>query len=132
LPGPPVEAVIALSIIFLATEIVKGPRQSLSWRYPIAVSSSFGLLHGFGFAAALNDIGLPQTERITGLLFFNVGVEVGQVLFAAAVIGATRLVKRLGGAGYSNAYRVALARTAAGYAVGGLAAFWMIERSAAF
>lgn len=86
LPLPPVEAVIALSIIFLATEIIKDNRETLTWRYPVAVSSSFGLLHGFGFAAALADIGLPQTELITGLLFFNVGVEVGQVFFASAVL----------------------------------------------
>ncbi|MEJ7936144.1 HupE/UreJ family protein, partial [Sphingobium sp. AN558] len=64
---PPVEAAIALSIVFLAVEIYKGPRDTLSWRYPIAVSSSFGLLHGFGFAAVLGRIGLPQTELVTGL-----------------------------------------------------------------
>lgn len=68
LPIPPVEAAIALSIVFLATEIVRGPRQSLTWRYPIAVSSSFGLLHGFGFAAALNEIGLPQSVPITKVI----------------------------------------------------------------
>lgn len=69
LPVPPVEAVIALSIVFLATEIAKNQRQTLTWRYPVIVSSLFGLLHGFGFASALADIGLPQTEVLTGLLF---------------------------------------------------------------
>lgn len=132
LPIPPVESAIALSIVFLATEIVRGPRQSLTWRYPIAVSSSFGLLHGFGFAAALNEIGLPQTEVVTGLLFFNVGVEIGQVLFAASVIGLMRLVRRLGTEWLAEAHQVAVPRMVAGYTVGALAVFWLIERSAGF
>ena len=94
LPVPPIEAVIALSVLFLATEIARGEggfngakgangaSGALTWRYPIAVSSTFGLLHGLGFAAVLNEIGLPQTELVTGLVFFNVGVEIGQVVFA--------------------------------------------------
>ena len=76
-PIRPVEAAIALSIVFLALEIVRGDKQSLTYRYPIAVSASFGLLHGFGFAAVLGETGLPQTEIPAALLFFNVGVEVG-------------------------------------------------------
>ena len=74
LPVPPIEAVIALSVLFLASEIARGKQDNLTWRYPIAVSSSFGLLHGLGFAAVLGEIGLPQTELVTGLVFFNVGV----------------------------------------------------------
>lgn len=132
LPIPPVEAAIALSIVFLATELVRGPQQNLTWRYPIAVSSSFGLLHGFGFAAALDEIGLPQTELATGLLFFNVGVEIGQVLFAAGVIGLMRLVQRLGAEWFAKAHQAAVPRTVTGYAVGALAVFWLIERGAAF
>lgn len=81
LPILPVEAAIALSIIFLAHEIATNDQNSLTWRYPIAVASSFGLLHGFGFAAILRAIGLPQTELPAALLFFNVGVEIGQILF---------------------------------------------------
>jgi hypothetical protein len=81
-----VEAVIALSVVFLAWEIARGKKDSLTYRYPIAVSASFGLLHGFGFASVLSDIGLPQTEIITSLLFFNVGVEMGQVLFLLGII----------------------------------------------
>lgn len=132
LPIPPVEAAVALSIVFLATEIVKGPRQSFTWRYPIAVSSSFGLLHGFGFAAALSEIGLPQTELVTGLLSFNVGVEIGQVLFAAGVIGLMRLAQRLSAERLAKPHRWVVLRTLAGYAVGTLAVFWLIERGAAF
>jgi hydrogenase/urease accessory protein HupE len=86
IPTPPVEAVIALSVVFMAWEIAKGDEGSLTHRYPIAVSSSFGLLHGFGFAAVLRDIGLPQTELPTALLFFNVGVEIGQLLFIGVLL----------------------------------------------
>jgi hypothetical protein len=57
-----------------------------SWRYPIAVSSTFGLLHGFGFATVLSEIGLPQTEIPVALLFFNVGVEIGQIMFIVAAV----------------------------------------------
>ena len=92
---PPVEAVIALSVVFLAMEIAKGKRENLTWQHPIAMSSSFGLLHGLGFAAVLNEIGLPQTELVTGLLFFNVGVEIGQVLFALVVLFTIFAVKKI-------------------------------------
>ncbi len=85
-PIPAVEAAIALSIVFLAVEIVRGDKTSLTYRYPIAVSSSFGLLHGFGFAAVLGETGLPQTEIPAALLFFNVGVELGQIAFVLAVV----------------------------------------------
>ena len=80
IPIAPVEAVIALSIVFLAWEIAKNNKNSLSLKYPILVSSSFGLLHGFGFASVLAEIGLPQNEKLLALLCFNIGVEVGQVL----------------------------------------------------
>lgn len=127
----PVEASIALSILFLATEIVKGPRQSLTWRYPIAVSSSFGLLHGFGFAAALTDIGLPQTEVMTGLLLFNVGVEIGQLLFVVGIAGLMRGVQWL----WSKQVMIVLdgdrVRRGVGYALGALTAFWFVERGLA-
>jgi HupE / UreJ protein len=129
LPVIPVEAVIALSIVFLACEIVKNNKNTLTWRHPIAVSSSFGLLHGFGFAAALAEIGLPQTELITGLLFFNVGVEIGQVLFAGAALFFIVLAKRFVAPRLSQ-YGVAdFSRLAGGYCIGGLAAFWLVERA---
>lgn len=134
-PVPPVEAAIALSIVFLAVEIVRGDEQSLTYRYPIAVSASFGLLHGFGFAAVLGETGLPQTEIPTALLFFNVGVEVGQLLFIGAVIGLYQLARRTREALSGRDLSIAALRplqTPAAYAVGSLAAFWLIERVASF
>ncbi|RZV49590.1 MAG: HupE/UreJ family protein, partial [Deltaproteobacteria bacterium] len=95
-PIPAVEAAIALSIVFLSVEIVRGDKNSLTYRYPIAVSSSFGLLHGFGFAAVLGETGLPQTEIPTALLFFNLGVELGQILFVLGVIAGYQLVRFAG------------------------------------
>ena len=124
-------------IIFLATEIVKDNRKTLTWRYPVAASSSFGLLHGFGFAAALSDIGLPQTELVTGLLFFNIGVEIGQLLFASAVLILLYIVKRfiwpLIVASDINSTRwFNQSRLLCSYAIGALASFWFVERVSAF
>lgn len=132
MPTPPVEATIALSIVFLAGEIARGPRQSLTWRYPVAVSTSFGLLHGFGFAAALSEIGLPQAELLAGLLSFNVGVEIGQVVFACVVISLMRLLLLLQKRWLGEMTDVTVYRTAAGYAIGALSSFWLIERCTAF
>jgi hydrogenase/urease accessory protein HupE len=128
-PVPFVEATIALSIVCLATEIVRGRGTSVVWRYPLSVSSCFGLLHGFGFAAALHEIGLPQKELVTALLCFNVGVEIGQVVFASTAMALIALVRRT----YSQRQLVAavLPRVAA-YSIGTLATFWTIERVAAF
>lgn len=134
-PIPPVEAAIALSIVFLAVEIVRGDPKSLTYRYPIAVSSSFGLLHGFGFAAVLGETGLPQTEITTALLFFNVGVEVGQIVFVVAVIAIYQAIRHIGSAFLDRGISIAGLRslqTPAAYAVGMLAAFWLIERIASF
>ncbi len=137
-PVPPVEAVIALSIVFLATEIARERRDTLTWRYPIAVAGSFGLLHGFGFASVLNEIGLPQTEIPAALLFFNVGVEVGQVIFVTVLVALTaalmrlRVIRRESGAGERGGIiPVRFARPAA-YLAGSLAAWWMIDRVAGF
>lgn len=134
-PVPAVEAAIALSIVFLAVEIVRGDRNSLTYRYPIAVSSSFGLLHGFGFAAVLGETGLPQTEIPAALLFFNIGVELGQIIFVAAVILFYQLVRFLGSALLDRDLSIDALRplqAPAAYAVGILASFWMIERVAGF
>lgn len=137
-PVPPVEAMIALSVVFLATELVRDRRETLTWRYPIAVSASFGLLHGFGFASVLAEIGLPQTELPTALLFFNVGVEAGQVVFVIALVGAflsARFVTRhLGMAAFLfnlSPYRVHSQR-AVGYGVGVFASVWLIDRVIGF
>ncbi len=136
LPVPPIEAVIALSVIFLATEVSKGRRENLTWRYPFSISSVFGLLHGLGFAAALGEIGLPRTELATGLLFFNLGVEVGQLMFAILVVVALLAPLKQLARLYGNAERMERMeqrlQTATGYGVGCLAAFWMFERLAGF
>ena len=88
LPGPPVEAVIALSIVFLAVEIlrIQDGQQTLTSKKPWLVAFVFGLLHGFGFAGALTDVGLPQTEIPLALAFFNIGVEIGQIAFVLVVL----------------------------------------------
>lgn len=132
LPVPPIEAVIALSIVFLATEIVKNNPQTLTWRYPIAVSSSFGLLHGFGFAAALAEIGLPQTELFTGLLFFNIGVEIGQIIFVGGALLLFYLVKQYIVPCNSTRRLTEPARIVCSYSIGSLAVFWLVERTASF
>jgi hydrogenase/urease accessory protein HupE len=129
-PGPPVEAAIALSILLLATEIlhVRRGRSSLTARWPWVVAFSFGLLHGFGFAGALTAIGLPENEVPLALFAFNVGVELGQLLFIAVVLALLALLKRV-------ALPPGLAQHAlpvASYAIGTLAAFWFVNRLAGF
>jgi hydrogenase/urease accessory protein HupE len=127
-PGPPVEAVIALSIVFLASELVKVNRglPSVTARYPWIVAFTFGLLHGFGFAGALAEVGLPQNEVPLALLMFNVGVELGQLLFIAVILAVALVLKRL-----SREWPVWLEQVPA-YGIGGIAAFWLIERVVAF
>ncbi len=95
LPIIAIESVIALSIVFLAREIMLKNEQTLTWRYPIAVSASFGLLHGFGFASALSEIGLPQTEIPAALLAFNIGVELGQIAFVGVLLLAAKIINKL-------------------------------------
>ena len=136
IPTPPVEAMIALSVVFMAWEIAKGNQASLTHRFPIAVSASFGLLHGFGFAAVLRDIGLPQTELPTALLFFNVGVEIGQVLFVLSLLVAffvlrPAFVRLLRSAKDGDVHWSSLTAPAS-YLIGTVASFWMIERVVGF
>ena len=129
-PGPPVEATIALSIVFVANEIVQQQRgrEGLASMQPWLVAFAFGLLHGLGFAGALAQIGLPQNAIPLALLFFNIGVEIGQLLFIAAVWGATRLLFSLA------ANQIDLRRTAIvpAYLIGGIASYWVIERISNF
>jgi hydrogenase/urease accessory protein HupE len=129
-PGPPVEACIALSILLLASEILRRQRgePSLTAMWPWAVAFSFGLLHGLGFASALIDIGLPQGDIPLALLAFNIGVEVGQLAFIAAVIGVIQLAKQFP---ISEIVERRL-RTVTAYGVGTVAAFWFVERLAGF
>lgn len=130
LPGPPVEATIALSILLLACEIIRSDRgqPSLTAQWPWLVAFSFGLLHGFGFAGALTEIGLPQGDIPLALFAFNVGVETGQLIFIAAVLGALRLAKWIKLPVLVQRH----ARQVATYAIGIMAAFWFIERLAGF
>lgn len=131
-PVPPVEAVIALSIVFLASEILRGDKASLTYRYPVSVSMSFGLLHGFGFAAVLGEIGLPADEIPVSLLFFNVGVELGQLMFIAALLIVGWIAAAIYRAVAKRVPSPALWQPAAAYLIGTLATYWTIERIAGF
>jgi hydrogenase/urease accessory protein HupE len=135
-PVPPVEAAIALSIVFLATEIARNKRDTLTWRFPIAVAASFGLLHGFGFASVLSEIGLPQTEIPAALLFFNVGVEIGQIVFVSGLIGLSVIIMRLVRMRNMELLGSLIAKDKlslpASYLIGALASFWVIDRMAGF
>ncbi len=122
IPQKPVEAVIALSILFVAMEIVhwKQGKPGITRRWPWLVAFTFGLLHGFGFAGALTEIGLPEHAIPLALLFFNLGVEAGQLMFIAAVLLLWAALRRMTWPDW--AWRVPV------YAIGSLAAFWTIDR----
>ncbi len=136
IPTPPVEAMIALSVVFMAWEIAKGNKNSLTYRFPVAVAGSFGLLHGFGFAAVLRDIGLPQTELPTALLFFNVGVEIGQILFVLALLVGFFALRgaymRMSQTMNADDLHWSSLTTPASYVIGSVASYWMIDRIAGF
>jgi hypothetical protein len=126
-PSAPVEAIIALSILFLASELVRrgtsDDRANLTAQFPWIVAFAFGLLHGFGFAGALSEVGVPENAVPLALLFFNVGVELGQLMFIGAVFGLAALVRLA-------AVRVpAQWQRAVAYGIGSLAAFWVVERT---
>ncbi len=128
MPQAPVEAIIALSIVFVAAEILRmrNGHEGIATRAPWIVAFAFGLLHGFGFAGALAEVGLPEGQIPLALLFFNVGVEVGQLLFIAAVLSALAVIRRI---------RFRFLRwieIVPPYAIGSAAMFWVIQRVAAF
>ena len=129
-PGPPVEATIALIILLLAVEIahIRRGQPSLTAKWPWLVAFAFGLLHGFGFAGALTAIGLPQGDVPLALFAFNVGVELGQLAFIAAVLAVLALARRtpLPRTVVQNALPVAT------YVIGTLAAFWFVDRLSGF
>ena len=134
IPIVPVEAAIALSIVFLAHEISRDHQNSLTYRYPLIVSFSFGLLHGLGFASALGEIGLVPGEILVSLLFFNLGVEAGQIAFILAVVlllwGLRRAFsERVAAAQVVTAQRLDLL---AAYVIGIPASYWLIDRVAQF
>lgn len=124
-PAPPVEAMIALSILFLGPEIIRKWRGETSFtlRNPWVVAFAFGLLHGLGFASMLNSTGLPPADLPLALLFFNVGVEIGQLAFVLVIVLLARLIARL------NINWPIWAKLAPGYAVGIIGAFWTFQRA---
>ncbi len=124
MPSAPIEAIIALSIVFVAAEIVHARQghPGIAARAPWIVAFIFGLLHGFGFAGALSEVGLPADHVPLALLFFNLGVEAGQLVFVAAVLALVALWRRA---------RVALpgwAELVMPYAIGSIAMVWVIDR----
>jgi hydrogenase/urease accessory protein HupE len=136
-PGSPVEASIALSIMLVSVEILNARRgkPSLAARLPWLVAFSFGLLHGFGFAGALAEVGLPQHAIPVALLFFNIGVEIGQLLFVTTVLSLISLSRYVA----SQVLEPALIQrtfdrldATAAYAIGIAAAYWLVERTTAF
>jgi hydrogenase/urease accessory protein HupE len=134
-PAPPVEAAVALSIAFLAAELAQPPerRDRISMRWPWLVAFGFGLLHGLGFARALLEVGLPAGDVPLALFAFNVGVEIGQLFFIGVVVATGVLLRRLYPGLMAWAARPggpALGLTS--HAMGVLAAFWVIQRVAAF
>ena len=119
-----VEATIALSIIFVAAEVVYAMRGKihLSKKHPWLIAFGFGLIHGLGFAGALKEIGLPQTEIVPSLIFFNVGVEAGQLIFISFVLLSIWIGRKFLG---KYAYNI---KMAAAYAIGITATVWFLER----
>lgn len=123
LPTAPVEATIALSVLLVAREA--GHRATAMRRAPWLVAAVFGLVHGLGFAGALVDIGLPKDALASSLLLFNLGVELGQLAVVAVVVGLVRAAAAVG------VPHLPWARALACTAIGALAAFWLLERTAA-
>ena len=127
-PIPPIEVCIALSIVFVATEIIHGQQGTPGFtaRSPWLVAFVFGLLHGLGFAAALGEIGLPQNAVPLALLVFNVGVELGQLAFVFAILMVSWLVRKLTLKLPQWSFKLPA------YAIGSLASFWVFERASGF
>lgn len=123
LPSAPVEAMIALSIVLVAVEAVRMERgetiMTTSW--PWIVAFAFGLLHGFGFAGALVEVGLPQGDIPLALVSFNLGVEIGQLMFIAAILAVVAAAKQV----FAMPRQVVIASA---YGIGTIAAFWTVER----
>ena len=124
IPQAPIEAVIALSILFLATEKLRGTTDTLVARRTWLIAFIFGLLHGFGFAGALNDIGLPRENLLLALLLFNLGVELGQLLVVAAALLVAHATSRW----FSPTPRMVW--QAPVYGMGAIASFWFVSRTA--
>lgn len=130
IPIPPTEVAIALSIAFLASELVRLNNQSLTRRRPFLVATCFGLLHGLGFAAALREVGLPQRDVLIALLSFNLGVEAGQILFIALALIALWLAEKTIIKNHWGKLMAHSPKTipTLGYGIGATAAFWCVQR----
>ena len=128
IPQGPTEAVIALSILFLAVEVVhsRQGRVGLTERAPWIVAFIFGLFHGLGFAGALSELGLPEHAIPLALFMFNIGVETGQILFLGAVLAVMAALRRAPVAWPAGSWRLMP------YAIGSLAAFWTVQRVTSF
>ncbi|MCK5391546.1 MAG: HupE/UreJ family protein [Deltaproteobacteria bacterium] len=124
IPQQITEAAIALSIYFLGIELVRSYRtkNTLMDRYPWIIAGLFGLLHGLGFAGALSEVGLPQTDIPLALFSFNIGIEAGQLLFLGAVVLVWAAFRRL------PFSWPAFVKYIPAYAIGSLAALWFLER----
>lgn len=129
IPQQPVEAVIALSILFLAVEIIHGKNghPGAAARWPWLIAFIFGLLHGFGFAGALAEIGLPQQAIPLALVFFNIGVELGQIIFVTVVLLLIWTFHQ-----FKQPALLEKAETIAVYSIGSLSSFWLFERISSF
>jgi hydrogenase/urease accessory protein HupE len=121
---PYIEALIALSIIFLAREILSGTHRSLSYRFPWIVALLFGLIHGMGFATALGEVGIPESHRLVSLFLFNLGVEIGQLIFILSIWLVINLFSSC-----TQRYHAILKKGTL-YMIGVIAAYWFIERVA--
>ena len=128
MPSAPTEAIIALSIVFLAAEIIhqRNGVIGLTERYPWLIAFLFGLFHGLGFAGALSEIGVPQQAIPLALLTFNVGVETGQLMFVGVVLVVIAALKRLPLTLPEGSWRLMP------YSIGGVAAYWTIDRVVSF
>jgi hypothetical protein len=128
IPPAPTEAVISLSILLLAVEAVRknSGEVTVSERYPWVIAFTFGLVHGLGFAGALSEIGVPQNEVPLALLMFNLGVETGQLMFVAAVSLLLATARKV-----ARPVELLAARSAP-YAIGGISAFWTMQRTVSF
>ena len=128
IPALLVEMLIALSIVVLAAEILKAEKPTqkttLMWCHPVLLALAFGLLHGFGFASVLTELGLPPNMKLTALLFFNLGIELGQIaLVLVAILFLNMVIKRLFDQDRLNQLRYLLV-----YTIGILASYWLVER----
>ena len=128
-----VELLIALSIVILAAEIIRSNqsrpnqanrRPSLTWRYPVIVATSFGLLHGLGFATVLNQLGLPQSHKLTAVLFFNLGIEIGQIMFISIILLMSLILVRL----IQSKTVLNKMKMIGVFIIGILSSFWLFER----